>query len=289
MAYTTADLISAIERRAFVPANQSTFSTTEILAIAGEELRSNIFPALINLREEYFVHDKDFTITASTASYAIPERSFNNLLREIKIIVGNTIQDIARIEPEALASTNTGTPQAFYLKDDKIVLHPTPATTANTLRVSYYLTPGDYIETSSAAVISAINTTTNVVSVTSIPASWVTGNTFDFLKYNGGHEYRGVDYLSTLVSGSDITFSSLPTGLAVGDYMALQGYSPLVQMPFGMRSVLAQYTAAALLLYARQPGADEAKAKADELLMKALDAMTPRVAGEDQIITQVWF
>lgn len=289
MAYTTADLISAIERRAFVPANQSTFSTTEILAIAGEELRSNIFPAIINLREEYFVHYNDFSITSGTDAYAIPERSFNNLLREIKIIVNDVINDVPRIEPEALQTTASGTPQAFYLKDDKIVLHPTPNVTANTLRVSYYLTPGDYIETSSAAVISAINTSTNVISVSSIPSSWVTGNTFDFIKQNGGHEYRGVDYISSLVSGSDITFSSLPTGLAVGDYMALQGYSPLVQIPFGMRSVVAQYAAAALLLYARQPGADEAKGKADELLMKAIDAMTPRVAGEDQIITQVWF
>ena len=289
MAYTTADLISAIERRSFAPANQSTFSTTEILAIAGEELRSDIIPAILAVREEYLVHYKDLTVTASTDGYAVPVRAFNNMLREVKLITGNDVADLPRIEPEAIVSNQEGLPQAFYLRDDKVILHPTPSATNGTLRLYYYITPGDYIETSSAAVISAVNTGTGVVSVSSIPASWVTGNTFDFLKKDGGHEYRGVDYDSTLVSGTDITFASLPTGLAVGDYMALQGYSPLVQIPFTMRPVVAQFAAAAILLYARQPGANEAKGKAEEMLAKAIDSLSPRVSGEDQVIGQVWF
>lgn len=289
MAYTTANLISAIERRAFVPANQSTFSTSEILAIAGEELRSEILPAIISAREEYFVHYKDLTITANQEGYVIPVRAFNNLLREVKIVNGTDLLDISRLEPEALLSTQTGTPQAFYLRDDKVILHPTPAATDRTLRLWYYLTPGEYIETTAAAVITAINTTTKVVTVGTIPSTWVTGNTFDFIKSDGGHEYRGVDYTCTLVSGSDITFAALPSDLAVGDYIALQGYSPLVQIPFGMRPVVAQFAAAALLLYAKQPGAGEAKGKAEELLSKSLEVLSPRVAGEDQVITQVWF
>ena len=289
MAYTTANLLSAIERRSFMPANQSTFTDAEILAMATEELRSFIAPEIINVKQEYWVYHKDYTITASQAGYAVPDRAFGSTIREVQIVRGNQIIDLPLIPMERVNNTQTGTPTHFYFKNDKVMLFPTPGTTIDTLRLHYHLTPGELIETSDAAVISAIDTATNVVTVTSIPSTWVTGDTFDFVKKSGGHEYRDVDLTSTLVSGTDITFSSLPSDLAVGDYICLQGYSPLVQIPFTLRETLAQHTAAAVLHFAGQPGAGEARQMAQAMLAEAIKSLSPRVTGEQQFITHDWF
>ena len=289
MAYTTANLLSAIARRSFMPANQSTFSDLEILAMATEEFRSWILPEIFKIRQEFMVYHKDYAITANQAGYVVPDRAFGSTVREVQIIRGSQIIDPSLIAMEHVDSTQTGYPQRFYFKNDKVMLFPTPSATADTLRMHYYLTPGELIETTEAAIISAIDTGTGVVSVTTIPDGWVTGDTFDFIKKTGGHEYRDVDAESTLVSGTDITFSSLPSDLVVGDYICLQGYSPLVQIPFTLRETLAQHAAAALLEYADQPGAGEARGKAQAMLAKAVDPLSPRVIGEQQFITHDWF
>ena len=292
MAYTTAKLLSQIERRSFVPANQSTFSAAEILTMAHEELTSFIFPEIIKSREEYFIWYNDSAITANQSGYDVPVRSFNSTLREIKKLVGTSLVNLTKSEIEDLESTQTGVPSKFYFKGDKVHLYPTPNSTVNTLRQYFVLTPGEYIETDSNvdyAVVSAIDTDTNVVSVTAIPSSWTTGDIFDFLRKDGDHSYRGIDCTSTLVSGTDITFPLLPSNLAVGDYICPQGYSSLVQLPNAFRPVLAQLAAAALLESAGQPGADEARKKGMAMLEKAVDNINPRIIGENKYITHNWF
>jgi hypothetical protein len=291
MSYTSADLLSAIERRSFAPSNQSTFSTTEILALADEETQSLILPAILSVREEFFVTQSDITITANQSSYDVPARAIGMIVREVQLVnSGGSYKDIPRIEPEDVRTSQTGSPTAFYMKGNQIVLYPTPSSTQDTLRVSYFIAPGSLVETSSGAVISAINTTTNVVTVATIPSTWVTGNTFDFLSAKGGQEYKGTDLTSMLVSGTDITFASLPSSLAVGDYVSLAETSPLVQLPPNFRPVLAQAVAARMLQSMNQPGADDASRQLDKIMQAAIQMITPRVIGEDRVLLPSnWF
>ena len=104
MAYTTENLISAIERRSFAPANQSTFTTAEILSIAGEELRAFVLPKVLAAREEYFVYTKDTTLVADQKDYAIPERAFGNVLREVKLVQDINVYDLGRMSPEDVST-----------------------------------------------------------------------------------------------------------------------------------------------------------------------------------------
>ena len=289
MTFTTAQLISSIERRGFVPANQSTFTVVEMLAIASEEVRSHVFPAILTAREEYFVYSQDFAITSGQELYEIPPRAFGGVLREVKIIRNAQVIDIPRIEPEDVPDTNQGQPNYFYLRNDNVVLYPKPSSTTDTLRMYFYLSPGEYVEATKTAIISAIDTTTKVVTVTSIPSDWITGNIYDFIKKDGGHEYRDFDKTSVLVSGADITFSDLPSTLVVGDYVSIAGESSLVQGPASFRPSISQYATAAILDYAEQPGADKAYAKASGILETAVSNVSPRVRGEAQYILQEWF
>lgn len=290
---TVAKLLEQIERRGFLPANQSTFTEAEILSIAGEELKTKIWPRLALIGGEFNILFKDISLVANQEAYDIPEHAFNGVIREIQHILSNQITDLPQIPLEKtskFATDRQDQPSCFYLRGDKIVIKPTPSTSTGTLRVYYFASCPDLVSANETGVISAIDTNNNQVTLTSMPTTWVTGDKFDFISKRNNHSYRDVNFVSTTVNSPDIIFSeSLPSDLSVGDYVALKGESSLVQMPYTMVSVLAQMTAAALLEYAGQDGWQDAKKKADEMLNAALATLTPRVKGESIFIQQTWF
>lgn len=290
MAYTTTQLLSAIERRSFAPENQATFDNEEILAIADEVLQSYILPAILQVREEFFVTYLDRALVPAQASYALPPRAIGLMARDIILVssAGN-IKRLERTEPERIGNFSTsGSPDRFYLRGNNVFLDPIPSSSDGDLRMFYFLQPGSLVETTSSAVVSSIDPVTKIVTVTTIPSSWVTGNIFDFTKKDGGHEYRDIGYTSTLVAGTNITFSELPADLAVGDYMTLEGTSALIQLPPEFRPVLAVLTAAEMLDSMNQPGSEKLVAKGQKMLETAIKVLTPRVQGAPQVVVPDW-
>lgn len=290
-AYTTTLLLASISRRSFAPTNQLTYQTSEILALADEEIQSTVLPNIMAVREEYYVYYKDYTIVTGQAAYDIPARALGAVIREVQLIDNNnSVTDLPRTEPERLDSLASGGVRGFYLRGDQIILDRPPSSGGKTLRLYYFLPPGSLVATSAAAVVSAIDTGANTVTVTTIPNTWATGNTFDFIKKDGSHRYVGVDYESTDVTSNVITFSSLPSDLAVGDYVALQGESPLVQLPDIYRPALAQLVAANMLENMNQSGAEKAKETAVSLLKNAQMTISPRIQGETRVVTpDTWY
>jgi hypothetical protein len=290
-AYTTALLLSSIERKSFAPDNQATFETSDILAIADEVTKNEILPAILEAREEFFSTYKDYSITASQGAYAIPARAIGMIAREVHVVdSGGNVRNLPRVSVDRLhmLSATTGAPEAFYLRGNNIVLYPTPSATEDTLRVYYFLRPADLVETTSTDIISAINTSTNVVTVSTIPSTWVTGDIFDFTKKDGAHEPRGIEFTSSNITSTAITFSSLPSDLAVGDYVSITGQTSLVQLPPDFQPILADFVAAEMLLNMSQPGGKELYEKAMKRLEAAQRLITPRVLGEDEIILPDW-
>lgn len=288
MSHTTAKLLASINRRAFAPTGQITFSTDELLEVADEETRSTIMPNILSVREEFFVYHTDYTIVANQAAYDIPARAVGMIAREVHYINSSgNIADLTRMEPENIATTiaSGGVPEAFYLKNNQIHLYRTPSTSTGTLRVYFFLRPGNLIESSSGATITAIDTDTNVVTVGSIISSWATGDIFDLIRNDGAHEYRDFDLTSTTVSGNDITFGSLPSTLQVGDFVAAQGKSQVVQLPPDYQPCLAQAVAAFILDNMNLPGSEKAYARLNRMLDSAQKLITPRVHGAHRLIS----
>lgn len=290
MAYTTQNLLDNIDRRAFSPSNQNVYTQAERLSIITEEMESNVFPSIFNLYEEYFVTTTTQSLTAEDATYIIPARAINGQIRELKLVnAQGNYRDLPRIEPEDIYHNSTaGTPEYFFLRNNRIHLHPKPNSASESLLIQYYVIPGTSVLPSASAIITGINTSTNVVSFSSIPSSFVTGVTHDFIRGTGEHEHIGTDYINTLVSGTDVTFSSLPDDLAVGDYVSLQGESSLVQCPTIYRNVLAQYVAARILMDQGQSGGENAFAKAEKMKKEAEDLLRPRVTGAMKTFSRQW-
>ena len=290
MPYTTLDLIKSIERRAVSPTNQLTFQSDEWLVVADEETRGIIVPSITRLREDYFTTYSDISLVRDQAAYAIPARSAGMVVRDLAIVdESNSVKRLRHTEIERVKSYSSGSPDAFHFRGNKIVLVPTPSTSAGVLRVYYSLSPAKLVVTSEAAVISSIDTDLSAVTVTSIPSTWATGNRFDLTKQDGGQEPLAIDLLSSDISNNVITLPSLPDDLRVGDYVTLAGETALVQMPAEYRDVLAQAVAARVLADMDQAGADRAMKKLETLLQNAERQFKPRSIGEPQVIlTSHW-
>jgi hypothetical protein len=290
MAFTTSDLLASVSRLAFVPAGQVTFTEAEILAVADEETQTKIMPRLMAIREEYYVFPYTTAVTANQRLYPIPPRSIGGMVREVRIInSAGTYQDLERIEPEAVQGQSVGSPTQFYLEGESVALYPIPASTQNTLEISFFLEQGALVPVTQSGVISAIDTGTNTITLATIPSSWATGQLFDLASGRGSQAYKAIDNSGT-VSGTNIQFSSLPSSLLVGDYATIAETSVLVQLPRNMRAVLAQSTAARLLEAQNQPGAEKMAETAMMSLEAGIRMLSPRVHGASRTMTpDLWF
>ena len=228
--YDTAYFLEQVKLYGSIPSGR--YTDAEILGIGSDAMIAHVVPLIISLKEEFYVQSEDQTITANQSTYPIPYRAMGLALREIKMIKDSTIVDMPRISPEEILSTSVGTPSKFYLEAQDVVLYPTPDATVNTLRLSYFRTPAKPVTVTEAAIITAINTGTGLVTATP-PTAWVVSNVMDFISRRNGHKCLGVDITPTAISTTTITFTpaNLPTTLAIGDYLALAGEAPFMQVP----------------------------------------------------------
>lgn len=291
MPNTVANLLTEIERVSFAPANQTTFSTADILAIADEVIEAQMQPKIILAREGYFVKTATYAVTVDQSRYEIPDRSAAMGFREIKIIENSTkSRDIIYADYSDIRTTTSGEPKYFYLEENSIVLYPTPNATTGTLQIWYPIKPNKLVEVAATAVIATINAPLKEITVTTIPSTWVTGNTFDLIKATGGHELRGFDMVAADITSNLITLTGdLPTDLAVGDQVALAQETSLVQLPSIFVRVLARGVAAEMIGDMNQPTAKLLLERFDKGMENAINLITPRVVGAPKyIVNENW-
>ena len=202
-------------------------------------------------------------------------------LREVKKVSGNSIIDLPRMSPEDVQSSATGAPTKFYLEGSDVVLYPTPNSTSDTLRLSYYKTPSKLVEATACGLITAIDTVTGEITA-DCPTDWTTSNSFDFVSKRNGHKNHATDLTASAVTTTTITFtaSDLPSGLVVGDYVCLAGQSPFCQVPDVCFDLIVRLTANDLLeSMGDTEGLNAGLARTQILQSNIVTLLTNRVAG----------
>lgn len=279
MAYTNDDLLEIIKFKGSVPENNDQFSDQKLLNLATEVLLDTLLPVILRLREEYYVFPLTQAITANTAKYRVSPRFVGAMLRDVQLVDGSQLKSLPQIPVEEVNTTEAGNPSSFYMQGASLVLYPTP--NANTsLQLTGYLKPSRLTEVTNCGKIATINTGTNQVTVDSLPTSFTTGAVVDFVKGSAGNEILDIEYTISNASGVTITFSSLPTGLAVGDYVTPFGFTPVPNIPEEFFSVLAEYAVQKVLKsMAYNDEASVAGESASNLMQNILQMMKPRVSG----------
>jgi len=288
MGYTFDDILDEVKLRGMVPTSQNTFTPARFQKLFDSEIRTHILPMMLKLRENYFSYDDDRT--AAAGGLAISTRAIGGKVQNVALIDGTSRLDLPWISEEEQSDTDESpvSRPGAYIKGNSLYVKPATSHGFPTVRMSIFLRHGSVVPESEAAQITAINTGTKTLSFTSgtIPSTWTTSNTFDLIQSNPQFDTLAIDQSITSVTSTSIIFSStLPTRLAVGDWVALAGETPIIQLPVELHSYLAQLVANQCLKNSPHTKAYEAGlAEIKEMGKNIINLFSPRIEKEGKSI-----
>ena len=281
---TTTDLISEVKLIGSFPTSNSLFSNDNFLTFLNREQLTTIVPLLNKVNEEYFITEKDYSITANQANYRIPKRAVVSQLRDIQLISSNgTVTKLTRLYEDNRSSTNNGE-RGYYIKGNEILLSPTPIQSVDTLRMIYMRRPSSFVLPSACAQIISIDTVLNQVVVSSLPSSMATSTVIDFVQADSPYDLLAMDSSIVSVSGTTLSFASLPNDLAVNDYICLAGQTCVPMIPQELVPLLVQATLCSCLSSKKDKSVELELQKLEQMKMTFTDVLSPRVKSNDKVI-----
>jgi len=238
-----------------VPISEETFSDQDILELANEEIDLEMAPAVLKVREEFYVTPITVPILPNIYKYEIPYRAMGSQVRLLQIVVGNQVYPISRIEPEQNTFFNTSSyvdTSVFWLENNSVVF-ASPFTNASKIIFHIYLKPNDLVDTRRVGVISGIDTVNGIININnlSFPANLTAGSLCDLLQARPNHKTYTFDV--PIVSVNPTTKQiflgpgNIPTGLMIGDNIASAGECMIPQIPSELHPMLAQTVACRIL------------------------------------------
>lgn len=286
-AWTTSDLLTSIKRRAFSPSNQNTLSDSDILAIATEELHSYVVPLINGVREGYFEFYEDVAVTGATTSVDIPDRAIGGRINYLVSLNGTNETLLPRLEPtDTYYNTTVGyydnwlmQPVGYYVRNHKLIFRGT--LNDPYVRIYYFARPSDLVATTAARQVTAVGGSS--LTISSALATLTTGVPFDIIKNTPGFAPVAFDQSAT-VSSATLTFTP-PSGVEVGDWVALANQSPIPQIPYELHPLLRE-RAVAVVLQATGYKSDAQMAFAAAAMMeeKALSMITLRADKQRTVL-----
>jgi hypothetical protein len=290
MDYRAATLLESIRRRGALPsATAAGCADSDLLALTNEELQSWLVPLIMELREDYFIQRNTQTTVAGTAEYRIPPRAVAGKLREVDIVTSSgAVRNLARIsldELEEWPQGGTGTPAAFYVSGNNVVLVPTPSG-AETLRLTYYLRPSQVVADS--YMITDI--TGDDLTVSNGAGEFFSGGWLDIVAFRSPFDVKHVelDIAAANISGLDVilTVTDLPADIELFDYAANYETTPIPNAPAEFHPLLAQRVVCKVLEQMGQGNRLQmAQARLSEMVDQARRTYAPRVDGESKILS----
>lgn len=304
---TTTAMLKSIKRRAMVPDNQNTFSDQDFIDFMNEEMLISMVPAIMQLKEEYFIFRQVTALVAEKSKYPVPERALGSKLRELCYRDTSTANFGNEYEMTQIAiddrytglSNGTGSSdftgfRRFYMLGNDVVLHPNVGPNPyGALAFYYYLRPNSLVKDNAVASITNIDRTTGDITLSSLPSGYslyVSGTNnsvatlFDFVKAKSAHNILDIDIpinsISTTTKIVNVTPASIPKDLEVGDYMPLAGQTCIPNIPTELHAVLAQRVAQRVLeALGDTEGLNNATAKVMEMESKLSTMLDNRVEG----------
>lgn len=243
--YTTSGMVEAVKLGGLLPDTQNLYLPADIVDIMSREMHAIVVPLIMDAKQEYLVSSYDQDIDAGDTSFFIPFRAVGLKLRDCVLVDGAGQEiPIRRFEPEDLKDgfqLGNGV-FGFYVDNDKINLLPTDGDFSQyTFRAKIFRRPNNLVQASEAGRITAINTSTKQVTLATMPTAFSTALTYDFIKGSPSFRAHAESQAVTTKLGFVLTFTAaLPDDLAVGDWVAETGFSPIPQIPYDVFPLLQQ-------------------------------------------------
>tara|TARA_R100000329_G_scaffold66561_1_gene58609 strand:+ start:2087 stop:3010 length:924 start_codon:yes stop_codon:yes gene_type:complete len=283
--YTTTALIDSVKRRIAIPTSQALYTNLDFCKLATDELQSVLVPMMLAEQEDYFLHFDDQSIDGTTTDFNLPDRAIGRKIRDAGFYKSGSNEFVQRPRLEVedygdRAGNLVSSLSGYFFQGDQIIFNPAPTNVNDQLRIYYYRRPNNLVRETDCGKITNINTSTKVVTLNNASTGWTTSTKFDCIKGSGGFRSIQDSFTVTNIAGFDLTFSSLPTGIAVGDWVCPEGQSPIAQIPYEGHHLLAQLTAIKVLEgLGDAKGMGMAQEKYEFLLKNFIKTLTDRVDG----------
>jgi len=266
---TTSEIIAALKIKGSFPTSNDLFSDADFLILLNMAKDVGIIPMLLRLNDEYLLATKDYTIAANT-TYRIPTRIIS--IRDLKLVDGSgNVTDLDRNFEEDRASNRRG----YYLIRNSIEL--SSDITGGTLRVKYFARSSKLVLPTSCGQVESINSVASSIVVTSAPATFINGVAIDMVQSKNPYDLLSMDQAISTVAGTTLTFASLPTDLAIGDWICIANEAPVLMAPEELHTVLVQEGLVMSLSSKKDKGYDDEKKTLMELKETVINMLDPRV------------
>jgi hypothetical protein len=266
------NILTSIKVKSGFP-DDNYFTDSEMLTILNDEMKTEITPLLMKLQEEFFVQSKDYTIS-STNAYRFPKRNIGNKLRDVKLVDGTRFTNLNRLFEEDRASTDSG----YFISRNTLSL--SDDITTGTLRVSYFLAPSTLVLSTACAQVLTIDSATQIT-VSSLPSTFALTTPVDFVQAVGPNDLLAIDQTIASIAGTTLTFASLSSDLAVGDYICLAGQSCIPVVPEELHPVLVQAALVSCLGSKKDKSAENESKKLQNMKVTMVDLLDTRVESPD--------
>jgi hypothetical protein len=238
--YTADTLVLKLRKAGKLPPHDQAGVASALLEKLNDEQRLYLTTLLQSTRENFRQSTYDITTTAGTKRYAIPARAVAAGIVAVALSNSDGSRTPLNFFPNWRVQENANpTAGDCYLEGNELVLYQDPGVV--TIRVIYNRRLSELVLEASARAITTINTSTKTVGIAAAPSTFTSRTTFDLVKGTPHFDTYGIDLACTSVGGgaTSIVFSAtLPTSLAVGDYVCIPGETPVCNAPWELHDVL---------------------------------------------------
>lgn len=235
-AFTSDDLLSRIKARCSIPATEGRLSDAEIFAICDDVMLTSVGRDIYDADDgRWATTAADVAITASTATYRIPERALGSNIDRVSFVdtAGNEwpANYVDRSEiPLWNWGGNSATQFSEYTIDgDFVRVLPTPSQSSGYIRIRYQRDPSALVAVSACGLISSKTTTTIVIAAS--PSAFGTTLTVDVVEGTTSGDVIMQSASATRSSTTITIAAGVNTEVAANDYVCLAGQTCVPPIP----------------------------------------------------------
>jgi hypothetical protein len=288
--FTNDELLENIRLRAMMPESQTLYTDERLLMLANDELQTVIFPMIMSIKGDYFVA-KDTQTMTTTLEYDLPGDAVGIKVKDCYWRNPNwparqPSQLIPLINYQDYTNQAAGlfNYMAYYIMGNKV--HLTNVRQGQYLEILYYKRASKLVPNDECAQI--VDASTANIELTNIPSGWAVGDLVSVIDENPPFNTLATGIEIVTISPPIVTLlnSGDPITLEEGQWLALDGETPIAQITPEAHPILSQAVAVKCLEALNDPNLLSSQAKFQQLYDAFINAMTPRTDGQAKKIIQ---
>lgn len=283
-------LIEQAKRMESLATSSATFDNTDLIEFFNAELQSVLTPIVQSVNEEFGVMVVDYPMAALTETVRIPSQATGARLRNVQFVSPQGfVTNFPRVNPDKLDQVSN---ISFYIRNNELVFYPRPPTANGTLRLTYFRRSNVLTTVVSTGRVIAIDLVGGLINLDNSPvgSDWIPGNTIDIIVGSSPYDFRARAVTILAITGSIVQIDLATAALLeIGDYFALQGFTPVAQfVPQEAMQLLAQLGAARCLQsLGDTEGWKISQAKIDQMTKHLINLISDRIEGQPKRLSAV--